>query len=141
MNSLVDITIDYIEYPLDIVFDEFVTIIELNNDEVLLTNLEDSYSSTEVFTNEVLITEVSCLPLQTIDSSNFIKNEIPIGIIDGINAMFQTNYNFIPGSVELYLNGVRQKIVDDFQTIGSDTIQFLTSPTIGENILVDYIKL
>ncbi len=141
MNSLVDITIDYIEYPLDIEFNEFVTIIELNDDQVLLTNLEDSYSSTEVFTNEVLITEVSCLPLQTIDSSNFIKNEIPIGVIDGVNATFQTFNNFISGSVELYLNGVRQKIVDDFQTIGSDTIQFLTSPTSGENILVDYIKL
>lgn len=70
-----------------------------------------------------------------------VKNEVPTGAINGSNAVFTSQHLFVPGSVQVYLNGVRQKIVDDFNTSGNNTIQMVVSPNTGEIILIDYEKL
>lgn len=70
-----------------------------------------------------------------------IINEVPNGLVNGSNATFTTNFNFVSGSVQFFLNGSLQKIIDDYQVIGNDTILLNISPMSGENLLINYIKL
>ena len=70
-----------------------------------------------------------------------IINEVPNGLINGSNATFTTDFNFVSGTVQLFLNGALQKIIDDYQVIGNNTILLNTSPMSGENLLINYIKL
>jgi hypothetical protein len=72
--------------------------------------------------------------------SDLVFREIPSGTINGVNDTFTTAYNFIPESVQPFVNGVLQTIVNDFQTIGTDTIQFAVSPSSGESIVITYRK-
>ena len=70
---------------------------------------------------------------------DIVNNEIPFGPLNGINAIFTTQFSVKPGSEEVYVNGVRQKTPDDY-SISGQTITFLFSPQINEEILIDYIK-
>ena len=72
---------------------------------------------------------------------NFVYNEIPTGLINGINTSFTSLHNFIPESVQVFVNGVKQKIIDDYQTSGSNSITLTDSLTVNENININYIKL
>lgn len=69
-----------------------------------------------------------------------VIGEAPSGAINGSNATFTTLQSFVPGSVQVYLNGLRLGLVDDFQTVGVQTILLNVSPTSGEQILVDYTR-
>ncbi len=60
------------------------------------------------------------------------------GIINGINATFTSPSPFIPESLVVYRNGLRQKIINDFQTTGTSTVIFNTSPIVGEILTIDY---
>ena len=70
-----------------------------------------------------------------------VKNETPIGLINGANASFTSQFNFIPESVEVFLNGLIQQKVIEFQTIGDNQINLNITPNLGELILINYIKL
>jgi hypothetical protein len=70
-----------------------------------------------------------------------IKNENPTGIINGINPIFTSLNNFEAESVEVFLNGIIQQKITEFQTIGSKTIILNISPSFGETISINYIKL
>lgn len=69
-----------------------------------------------------------------------IYQEVPSGLLNGINATFITINNFVSGTLELFLNGSLQKIVSDYQLIGNNTILLTNSPFAGEHILINYIK-
>lgn len=75
------------------------------------------------------------------DLSDFLFGEVPIGVIDGSNATFTTPFDFVAGKVEVFLNGLLQKLVTHYQTIGTNQIQFNDSPQIGDQILINQIKL
>lgn len=83
---------------------------------------------------------ISNLSSQTL-SNLFIKSEIPIGVIDNSNATFTSINSFIPGSLELYLNGLKQLPTQEYITIGTNTISILTSPQITDTITINYIKI
>ena len=70
-----------------------------------------------------------------------IYQEVPNGLINGINATFITLFSFVSGTIEVFLNGSLQKIVTDYQLVGNNTILLTNSPFLGENILINYIKL
>jgi hypothetical protein len=72
--------------------------------------------------------------------SSSVMHEIPNGAINGSNNIFTTLNNFQPGSVNVYVEGVSQTIVDDFQTVGTSTIQLTTPPAVGEHLTVSYVK-
>ena len=76
-----------------------------------------------------------------ISHTNLIYNEVPIGLINGVNSIFTSVNNFIPEKIEIYLNGFLQKIINDYQTIGTNTIQLNFSPNVGETLLINYIKI
>ena len=71
-------------------------------------------------------------------SASFINGEVPSGALDGSNATFTTQYNFIPESVEVYVNGQRQKLGADYTTAGTQTINLTFSPASSEVLTVDY---
>lgn len=70
----------------------------------------------------------------------FVKGEIPEGVLDGSNNIFTSAFDFIPESVEVFINGFNQKPIQDFNTTGTKTILLSVSPLSGEAILINYIK-
>lgn len=72
---------------------------------------------------------------------NTIYGEEPTGLINGSNAVFTTAYNFQPGKIALYINGLLQKIVLDYQTVGNQIIILSISPQVGDQITVSYITI
>lgn len=73
--------------------------------------------------------------------SNFVSNERPTGAIDGSNAIFTTQNQFIPESVKVKIEGYSLVKIRDFITIGNNTIQLMYSPLPNEIIETDYIKI
>jgi hypothetical protein len=73
-------------------------------------------------------------------SVDSIKNEIPQGLINGTNNTFTSLENFIPESVEVFLNGLKQQKIIEFQTTGSNTITLSVSPNTNEIVSINYIK-
>ena len=71
--------------------------------------------------------------------SKFIFNEIPSGIIDGINSIFNTNFLLVPDTEVVFINGQKQKKPDDYN-ISGQTITFTFSPGVSESIVINYIK-
>lgn len=75
----------------------------------------------------------------TID--NLVNEEVPTGTINGSNATFTTEFDFEPESVEVYINGIKQRKVTDYNTSGNRTIQLNTSPLTGDILLINYLKI
>lgn len=76
-----------------------------------------------------------------IDLSKFIENETPTGVVDGINPIFTSLNPFVPGTVNVFLNGLKQDLGIDYSTSGSTTIRFIvTAPLVTEKVSIDYIK-
>jgi len=69
-----------------------------------------------------------------------VFNETPIGLVNGANASFVSEFSFIPETVVVTVNGLRIKPIDEFTTSGNNQIQLTFSPTIGELILINYTK-
>ena len=78
--------------------------------------------------------------LQSSDLPEQVTGETPLGALNGINAIFTTLNNLVTNSEEVYVNGNRQKKIDDYN-ISGQTITFTFSPQSTETILIDYIKL
>jgi hypothetical protein len=70
-----------------------------------------------------------------------VENEVPIGVVNGSNALFTTAFPFVAGSLQLSINGVRQKAqVDYFEIFATHEIQIADSPTTGDILIIDYQK-
>jgi len=69
-----------------------------------------------------------------------IQNETPTGNIDNENKIFQTEYQYSPLSLSVYLNGIRQQRDTDFaETNPSNGIfTFAIAPQVGDKLVVDY---
>lgn len=105
---------------------------------------EDPNSTTHVIEEVLEILEVGVQgpsgPPGTGFVINLILEEIPTGDINGVNATFTTEFEFIPEQINVFLNGVMQRIVEDYITVGTQTIQLNTSPLAGEVVSVNYIR-
>lgn len=73
-------------------------------------------------------------------AASMVWGETPSGLVNGSNATFTTQYGFIPESVEVYVNGLFQRRVTDFNTSGSQTITLSDSPQSGDSIRVNYTR-
>jgi len=60
------------------------------------------------------------------------------GVLDGVNTVFTTTYNFVSGSSKIYLNGIRQIRDDQYTETGSDEITFTIPPFPTDDIIADY---
>jgi hypothetical protein len=99
-------------------------------DELLNLSLASQTSTQAAFENAVQ---------SALSGSGFVTEQ-PSGQINGSNAVFATAHAFIPESVKVYLNGLRQKTPDEFQTNGNSQIQLTVSPIPGETLQVDYLR-
>lgn len=68
-----------------------------------------------------------------------IKNDAVGGVVDGTNTLFTLSGEAITGTVELYLNGVRQNpgVGNDY-TVAGTTINMAEAPPLGSVLLADY---
>lgn len=85
--------------------------------------------------------EESLIALQQVTNiinATLITNEVPSGSINGSNKVFTTANNFTSGSLLVYLNGIRQKLNDDYSETTSDTFTFSQAPFTGDLLTVDY---
>jgi hypothetical protein len=73
-------------------------------------------------------------------AQNRIFNEVPYGNMDGINATFTSEFNFIPETLAVFLNGILQKIISDYNTSGNTVINLVNAPASIENLVINYTK-
>lgn len=64
--------------------------------------------------------------------------ETPAGLVNGSNATFTTAREFDPLTVSVYVNGLQQRRVTDFNTSGTTTITLTDSPQTGDSLRVTY---
>ncbi len=87
--------------------------------------------------------EVQYTPYAVVDpggNAEIIYGEVPSGAINGSNATFTTAYDFEPETVQVILNGMIQKLVQDYNTVGTQTITLNVSPSSGETLIINYQK-
>lgn len=76
---------------------------------------------------------------RTYSEINFIDNETPSGVINGINTVFTLSTMPVAGSEHLYLNGLLQDSGMDYDyTITGTVIVFNIPPPVGSIILCSY---
>lgn len=73
---------------------------------------------------------------------DFITNEVPIGLINGINKTYSTSFNYLSGTLKVFQNGLRMApgATNDFIEISANVFEFNIAPSIGDIIIVDYEK-
>lgn len=72
--------------------------------------------------------------------AEYVINETPTGMVNGVNATYTSAFNFIPESVQIEINGIDQYNPEHFVTSGLTTIIFNDSPETGDIIKIDYQK-
>ena len=75
------------------------------------------------------------------DISIDVFGETPMGTINGSNATFTSQYNFIPESLRIMVNGIRLNLLHEYTTSGLSTINLMVSPEVNDIILIDYKKV
>lgn len=90
----------------------------------------------------VLSVTVNPVVLQIAGGGGSIRviGEVPTGAINGSNATYQSAFDFVPESVEVFAGGHRLTLLQDYNTAGTRTITLYTSPLTGENLRVNYQK-
>jgi hypothetical protein len=68
-----------------------------------------------------------------------IYNEVPTLTADASHAVFQTANAYQPGTLMVYLNGLRQRKPADYSETTSTTFTMTTAPLSGDVVMVDYI--
>ncbi|MEM2174276.1 MAG: hypothetical protein QXI58_01430 [Candidatus Micrarchaeia archaeon] len=66
-------------------------------------------------------------------------NDTPQEQPNGIRVIFTLNNNFVENTTQVYLNGLRQKLGDDYVELSPNQIRFMVPPSPGDIIVVDYI--
>lgn len=69
-----------------------------------------------------------------------VFGEVPAGAINGSNATFVTEFEFVPESVQVFINGLAQIVTEGFITSGQQTIMLSVSPLAGEKVSVNYLR-
>jgi len=72
--------------------------------------------------------------------STEVYGEVPVGAVNGVNALFVTANPYRSGSLRLYLNGVRQKLTNDYTLVPPVTCVFVLAPRTNDHVLVDYLR-
>lgn len=66
--------------------------------------------------------------------------DAPTGVIDGVNVTFTTSAPFDPSIINVWLNGVLVRKVDDdgFVVTGASTFDLNEAPVLGDTVHVRY---
>jgi len=68
--------------------------------------------------------------------------ERPVGSIDGANRAFQTDAEFVPATLRVWLNGllVRGEDEDGWEVTGVATFEMRRAPVAGDTLLCRYVE-
>jgi len=109
--------------------------------DILSQSAAGTYSRLAVGTNDQVLladsTATSGIKWGSSGSVTLVRGEVPTGDVDSSNADFTIADTPVTDTLRVYLNGIRQKITDDYTFTGT-TITFVTAPLTGDKILVDY---
>lgn len=79
--------------------------------------------------------------INTLSPGQQVKNEILTSQIDGATDSFTTANNYISGTLQVYVGGLRQiPSGNDYTETGANSFQLAYTPFSGERMIVDYIK-
>ena len=70
----------------------------------------------------------------------YVANEVLTGAINGSNASFLSAFDFQPESVCVFVNGLAQRKIADFNTSGTRSIIFVESPEVNDSIFINYLR-
>lgn len=76
-----------------------------------------------------------------ISAIELFKEELAIGVVDGVNPFFTSSFDFALETLSVFTNGLKMRKLVDYNTTGNSTIQFLVSPEVGDVISLQYFKL
>jgi len=82
--------------------------------------------------------DISLVEIALLDLPEHVFNEVPSGVIDGVNTVFTLAFTPRTGTTTVYQPG-RQKLNVDY-TVSGNTITFTNPPQVGDTLIVDYIK-
>jgi len=71
--------------------------------------------------------------------ANYIVQEEPTGVINGINTVFTLLNTPEVGTVAVLLNGLNLTDPDDFTIVGS-IVTLVVPPIVGENLRITYLR-
>ena len=72
--------------------------------------------------------------------TGMIWGETPGGVINGSNKTFTSAYSYLSNQCAVFLNGVRQRRVNDYTETGSNSFSFVVAPLSGDILSIDYVK-
>lgn len=81
--------------------------------------------------------------VKVVNQMVFVRNEVPILESDGDGRTFTTNYDYVPDTLCVTLNGLRQRegLDYDYEEVDSNRFRFNHSLDSLDNVIVDYIKI
>ena len=85
--------------------------------------LADYATSTSVYQNGV---------------TGIVTNQTPLGAVDGSNQVFTTSSSYTAGSLEVWINGLKQIPGTHYTTTTPTTFTMSDAPLTGDNIIVNY---
>lgn len=74
------------------------------------------------------------------DADGIPVEEDLIGLLNGVNSVFMTTYDFVPETLMVFVNGIKQRQLVDYNTSGTRTVEFFVSPEVGDLISSRYSK-
>lgn len=91
--------------------------------------------------NKIMVSKNGSSYSELQEGSNYVDLEEVTGPIDGVNAVFQLQYQPVAGSVHLFLNGVllMPGAGKDY-TISTNVITMFTVPSVGSRLVASYRK-
>lgn len=106
-----------------------------------LLGFDTAYARVPVGTNDQVLTADSTEDLgvawKSVGAVSNTRNEVPSGTVNGTNTDFTIANTPVTGTLRVYVNGVRQKVTDDY-TLSGTTITFVSAPLTDSKLLVDY---
>jgi hypothetical protein len=70
--------------------------------------------------------------------NTLVIGEIPTGLVNGTNLVYTISQTPLNGSVEVFLNGLRQTVTNDY-TISGVTITMILAPVSPDTIITNYV--
>lgn len=110
------------------------------NDYTVTNNTTITFVTAPAIGATLLVNYIMGNQIYLVGSNSLITDETPSGTINGVNTTFTTAQPYIGGSLQVFVNGVKQKRVTNFTETTPSTGSFTISdaPISGDDIMVCY---
>ena len=114
----------------------------INNDYTVTGANQITFTSTSIPPKDAVVTaDLSTSASYTVTGTNsFVLKQAVTGLINGINATYTTASAYVGGTLQVFVNGVRQGIAHVTETNpGAGTFTLDKAPSTGSNVEVGYM--